>query len=189
MNILSGKYRGQRIKTEKVNKFFRPTTSKTREAIFNILAHNSNFQDKDIFSDSMTCLELFCGSGIFSFEAISRGMGKAILIDMDSKLKDIFYANKSKISIEEDMEFLTADACKLRAGLCQADLCFIDPPYKEKLLAKAMTNLIDSQLLNKGAIIITETHKIEEPEIDNNHYQLILSKVYGNNKISFYQAI
>ena len=62
MNILAGRFKGQKIRTI-AKASYRPTTSRVRKSIFDMLG------DLDEYS----VLDLFAGSGILGFEAASRG--------------------------------------------------------------------------------------------------------------------
>jgi len=54
----------------------RPTSERARQAYFNIVAEQIN---------GARFLDLFAGSGIFSFEAISRGAASATTVDRDRR--------------------------------------------------------------------------------------------------------
>ena len=60
-------FRGRPLATPRTNAI-RPTTDRTREAVFNVLAHR--FADK---LDGARVLDLFAGTGALGIEAISRG--------------------------------------------------------------------------------------------------------------------
>ena len=80
MKIISGRFKGRSIKISKGSSF-RPTLSRIREDIFNLLQHNKtlnvNFED-------LVFYDLFCGSGSIGLEALSRGAKKVIFNDIDS---------------------------------------------------------------------------------------------------------
>ncbi len=75
LRIIAGKYRGRKIATGK-HLAARPTMSIVREAVFNILSSKKTIYNLNI-------LDLFCGSGSFSFEALSRGAKHAFIVDSD----------------------------------------------------------------------------------------------------------
>ena len=65
MRIISGDNRGRRIIAPK-NLPVRPTTDKSKEALFNILQNSYEIQNLKI-------LDLFSGTGNISYEFASRG--------------------------------------------------------------------------------------------------------------------
>ena len=71
MNIISGSLKGRRIiYDKKLN--VRPTTSKSKEGVFNTL---NNLYDWS----KIRVLDLFSGSGNISYEFASRGVKKNLL--------------------------------------------------------------------------------------------------------------
>ena len=75
MNILSGRYKGLEIKTNK-RLSYRPTSSKVRKSIFDILGS----------LHGLSVLDIFAGSGILGFEAASRGAAKLTFVDNNRKV-------------------------------------------------------------------------------------------------------
>ena len=73
MNIISGSLKGRRIiYDKKLN--VRPTTSKSKEGVFNTL---NNLYDWS----KIRVLDLFSGSGNISYEFASRGVKKIYCVD------------------------------------------------------------------------------------------------------------
>ena len=73
MRIISGKYKGRRLKAPK-NLPVRPTTDMAKESLFNIL---NNFY----YFDGISVLDLFSGTGNISYEFASRGTKKVVAVD------------------------------------------------------------------------------------------------------------
>ena len=73
MKIISGTHKGRKIITPK-NVNIRPTTSKSKEALFNILNNFFNFEE-------ISVLDLFSGTGNVSFEFASRGVKKITAVE------------------------------------------------------------------------------------------------------------
>ena len=72
MKILAGRFGGRKIKTSK-NLPYRPTKSLVRKSLFD---HLAPFQYNSV-------LDLFSGSGIFGFEAGSRGADSVVFVEKD----------------------------------------------------------------------------------------------------------
>ena len=53
----------------------RPTPDRVRQTVFNWLGQDMH---------GMHCLDLFAGTGAMGFEALSRGAGKVVLVEMSS---------------------------------------------------------------------------------------------------------
>ena len=73
MRIVSGTLKGRRISPPKKLPV-RPTTDRAKEALFNILVHQYNFEN-------CTVLDLFSGTGSISYEFGSRGVASIIAVD------------------------------------------------------------------------------------------------------------
>lgn len=77
LRITAGTLRGRRVPVPPRD--VRPTSERARQAFFNIVGDRI---------EGARFLDLFAGSGIFSFEAISRGAASATAIDQDTHAID-----------------------------------------------------------------------------------------------------
>ena len=75
MKITGGRSRG-RLLTSLKGMDIRPTSSKVREAIFNLLGQDMS---------GIKVLDVFAGTGILGIEALSRGAEEAIFIDKSNQ--------------------------------------------------------------------------------------------------------
>ena len=99
----------------------RPTSNKARQAFFNIVASEIT---------GARFLDLFAGSGVFSFEAISRGAESAVAIDQSTRaVKEI---NGLAQEWNLPIRAMAADVLAGIRRLPKGDLfhvVFADPPY------------------------------------------------------------
>ena len=173
MQITGGKYNSRKIKTPDYENI-KPTLSKTRQGIFNTLNTMITFDNK-VFID------MFAGSGIMGFEALSRGF-RVISMEKDKKtalaVKECFTA----LNIKPEIYF--GDALKNISKInVKADVIFIDPPYDSDLYEKSLAVIKSNNILEKDGIIILE-HSLEKI-IDYNSFQLLKNKTYGNKQITY----
>lgn len=143
MNITGGKFRGRKITTVKSNDV-RPTSSKIRASIFNMLSSMGVEIEEIVF------LDLFAGSGIMGLEALSRGAKKTVFIEKNPATYNLIKKNLS--SFDANCEVFSTDALKFLDKTEQKfDIIFIDPPYQaglyDEILIKAPKNLIAEGLL------------------------------------------
>ena len=76
MRIISGKYRGKKIKY--INSLItRPLRDIVRENIFNVLTHGKNI---NINIEKSNVLDLYAGVGSFGIECISRNASKVVFV-------------------------------------------------------------------------------------------------------------
>ena len=182
MRIISGKFRGRKILTYD-SKSMRPTMSKAKEALFNILTHGGFGKDNaNIINDSVV-LDLYCGCGSLGLEAMSRGAKQAIFIDIDKNHLEVVEENAKNFGIIDHVSLIRADSSIPPQSHFACDLVFLDPPYNSGLIKKTLKNLINSGWLKEGSILVVESPKQEDlvlPEA----FELIEQRKYGNCKIS-----
>jgi len=124
MRIISGIYKSRILKTPGKSDMTRPTTDRARETLFNLLNNIIDFEE-------VVCLDLFCGTGSFGLECLSRGTPKAYFVDSNTKIVEnnimLLNAEEKSFSIRYDViSFLKNDY----KGEC--NLVFADPPYDYK---------------------------------------------------------
>ena len=151
-------FKGRKIDTLR-HKDLRPTTNKIKERIFNILEHNPKILVNKKLSDIETMLDICSGIGSIAFEAISRGVQSAILIDKNRILGELTEFNASKLNISDRVKFLNYNVLNLPKAMISVDLCFIDPPYNQNISEKILSELTKKNWLNDKAIIIVESAK------------------------------
>jgi 16S rRNA (guanine966-N2)-methyltransferase len=152
LRITGGSLRGRRVPVPKAD--IRPTSERARQAYFNIIGDRIR---------GAHFLDLFAGSGIFSFEAVSRGAASATAIDL---------ARTSTAAIDRlakefaaDVKTVSADAL---AGIKRVaedvfDLVYADPPYDWERYDELLMS-IDQQLsLGEGAVVAIEHRKRTTP--------------------------
>jgi len=176
MRIVGGKYRGKKLWTPE-GKEVRPTSERAREAIFNILYSKLGGDYGEL-----SLLDVFCGTGAFGFEALSRGFKQVTFADIDTvpvnKNAKLFAAEK------ERFEIIKADATRLPRARRKYDMVFMDAPYAKGLTEQAMTQILTQGWLADKGICVAEIRKDERfllPEA----FELLDERVYGLARILF----
>ncbi|MEK8132004.1 16S rRNA (guanine(966)-N(2))-methyltransferase RsmD [Paenibacillus filicis] len=150
MRVISGSAKGRTLKAVP-GMGTRPTTDKVKEAVFSMIGP---------YFDGGLVLDLFGGTGGLSIEALSRGMDRAVLTDMDKKAIDTIRLNLQATGFESRAEIYRTDAQRALKALAKRDLkfdlVFLDPPYKLKVIQKLLEELTDEALLNGGARVVVE---------------------------------
>ncbi len=187
MIIKFGIYQGRKIKIPSIETT-KPTKSKIREALFNILLHNNKLAKYRFDKNDISFLELFSGSAIVSFEAVSLGAKKTIAIDNNSSLRRFFLVNKSFMAENTEFDFVNCDATNLpkrEEGF--ADICFIDPPYYKNLEEKTVQSLLKNNWLKNDSLVIIETARKIDLADNLANLKLLFCKRYGSSKLYFYK--
>ncbi len=174
MRIISGSYKGTRLKTGDPDKM-RPTKDVVKEAVFNMI------QD---FPRESCCLDLYAGSGNLGLEAISRGAEWTTFVEMSSKNCGIIEDNINKIGSEDRCEVLCLKASSfLSTTTKKYDLVFIDPPYDSEEYDYVLEDLIHKNCLINPAIVVVEFYVREKPELNLEEYLILREKQYGKTGI------
>lgn len=173
MRIISGIYKGRVLKSPSGNKAIRPTTDRARETLFNILANRMNFENK-------VCLDLFCGTGSFGFEFLSRGGSKCTFVDRDIR---VIKKNAEMLKPIGDIRIIRDDAIHflILEKDNESDIVFADPPYSYQ----KYENLL-SEISKFKALFILE-HDKNTVVFDKYKNNLILQKKIGISFFSFFE--
>ena len=185
MRVIGGKYKGRKLKVP-AGKHTRPTSDKTREGIFNILAHSINWKG---FYDARV-LDVFCGSGSLGLEAISRGAKKSVFIDNDRTSIQCIKANAKMLGEIQNITPLELDATRLfsppRIANAPLDLAFLDAPYGSKKTNIALSNLCENGWITENGLLVVETGKNDELVLAGD-LKVLDERIYGTTKIIFLQ--
>ena len=192
MKITGGKYRNRNIEVMD-DKALRPTMSRTREMIFNILRHG-RFHGHESFipDDNPSRIEgrmvadLFCGTGALGLEALSYGAVSVTFIDQSQQRLNLARENAKLLGEIDNVSFVRSDSSSLPRAMRQHDLVFIDPPYTLGLGAPALKSLVKQGWLKFGAVVLIEGGKEDDaPEVEG--YTLLDTRVLGRTRISVLQ--
>lgn len=149
VRVVAGKYRHRLLIYPDDAAHIRPTKDRIREAVFSSLGPLYGLK----------VLDLYSGSGAMAIEALSREAEFAYLVD-NSKIaistinKNIanLGINNAKVLFLSDFEALE----QFKKEGIKFDLIFLDPPYKEGKYEEVISYLLNNNLLNPNARIVTE---------------------------------
>lgn len=152
MRIVGGAFRGRPLATPR-SSAIRPTTDRTREALFNVLAHR--FADR---LEGARVLDLFAGTGALGLEALSRGASHCLFIEESAEGRGLIRDNVEAFGLQGRTKIFRRDATALGAvGTMQPfGLLFADPPYGKGLGEKALNSALDGGWLQLGALCVVE---------------------------------
>ena len=178
MRIISGKHKGRKIELLKeAGGKVRPTSEFAREAIFNILSHGKLAADGYSFIGKAV-LDVFCGTGAFGLEALSRGAKSVTFIDQSREALASVRHNIINIHEENNAELIQTNASKLGKARKDYSLIFLDPPYFEKLLVPTLLALHNGGWIAQDALIVIEHDAKEIIEIPE-FFEIINQRKYG----------
>jgi 16S rRNA (guanine966-N2)-methyltransferase len=119
VRIIGGDWRRRWLPVAGVESL-RPTPDRVRETLFSWLTP---------LLPGARCLDLFAGTGVLGFEALSRGAGEVVFVDSSPIVVRALEAARERLAATADI--VRADAAEYlqRAELAPFDIVFVDPPY------------------------------------------------------------
>jgi len=183
MRIVGGTFKGRRIVAPK-GTAARPTTDRTREALFNILAAREGFD----FSGARV-IDLFAGSGALGLEAMSRGAAWCLFVETDAGARGAIRDNVEALGLFGAARIHRRSATALGAKPAGVGppftLAFLDPPYRKGLAPPAMETLREGGWLAPGALAAVE-QAADEPAAAAAGFSEVDRRRYGAAQIGVY---
>lgn len=175
LRITAGSLRGRRVSVPPGD--VRPTSERARQAYFNIVSAQIS---------GARFLDLFAGSGIFSFEALSRGAQSAVAVDQSGP--NVALIAKTAEALGVSVETVTADAVKVagRLGARQVDLVYADPPYDFGRYDELLHSLDALPLGETGVVAVEHRRRTEPFTIQPQSLTFWRLAEYGEVRISFF---
>lgn len=171
MRIISGFLKSRILKVPSKSINIRPTTDRARETIFNILENKFELRNK------LIC-DLFCGSGSFGIECISRGSSFCSFVDTHT---DIVKGNISDLDISEYSKVIRNDVLRfLKTDSYTPHLYFADPPYDYE----KYESLLELVSVKKALMILEHSDKLLITEEFNDY--ILFKKKIGISQFTFF---
>jgi 16S rRNA (guanine966-N2)-methyltransferase len=152
----------------------RPTPSKVREALFNMLGNVDGFR----------MLDLFSGSGIMALEALSRGADMAVSIEQNRRATRSMDQLRVSLNLAESWQIIPMSIEKglSRLAAQSFDLVFADPPY-EKGFANKLPTLLNTYDIHCSRLVIEESARVQVEWPEGWHCRQ--SRRYGDTMLHF----
>lgn len=146
--IIAGSAKGRRVETPPRVEL-RPTTDRVRESLFSILMPRLA---------GASFLDLYAGTGLNGFEALSRGAARAVFADnhpdvvkhLEGTAARLGFAGQARVHRTALPEGISS----LPGG--PFDIVFLDPPYSHGRYIEALEKLAEGGLVAPGGLIICE---------------------------------
>lgn len=155
MRIIGGKHKGTALASLGAGDaaaHLRPTSDRTRESLFNLLAHGDYPP-----LEGARVLDLFAGTGALGFEALSRGAAHVLFVDEGAKARALIRTNTDTLRAIGPTRLFRRDATRLGENRdAPYDLIFIDPPYGKGLGERAIESALAGGWVAPGAIVVLE---------------------------------
>jgi len=185
---------GKRIESP-LNQKTRPTSSKVREAIINILGEDL---------EGASWLDLCSGTGAMACEALQKGVKRILAIEKQRETAKTCKKNLIEVSNSMDNSIHVEVICNelisfLKKGPKNKkieftkdsqssekkfDFVFLDPPYESGLYELSQELLLSKQWIKESSTLICECSSKSMPRIHNG-WELNKEKFYGNTSLLF----
>jgi 16S rRNA (guanine966-N2)-methyltransferase len=125
-------------------------------------------------------LDLYCGSGAYGLEALSRGASGAVFVDEDGAALAACKANAAAIGVSDVVRVHKSSVERyLARGAAEAfDLVFCDPPYGSRVDLQRVVPLLAPE-----ALVIVESRWRDEPPPDVDGMVVAADRRYGDTRV------
>lgn len=165
VRINAGEWRSRLIKFPDADGL-RPTPERVRQTVFNWLGQDLT---------GMNCLDLFAGTGVMGFEALSRNAKAVVMVEKTPTVYKAILDNKSTLKADA-AQVLNVDALSfLEKNQQLFDVIFLDPPYNQGWLDQVLPLL--SAHLSKDGVVYAEAEYAIKP---NDTWQVLKQSKAGN---------
>ncbi|GBD43397.1 Ribosomal RNA small subunit methyltransferase D [bacterium HR40] len=177
VRILTGRLKGRRIYVPR-GQDIRPTSERTREALFDILAHGTPRLVGCRF------LDLFAGTGAVGIEAWSRGAAEVVLVELERTARAVIERNLRTLDLPDTVRLLVADATNLGACPRPFDIVFLDPPWRSGQARPALERALAGGWIAPEARVIVEL-AAKEPFAPPLGLEIVDERRYGLARLVF----
>ena len=160
VRIICGAWRSRLI-TFPDSPGLRPTADRVRVTLFNWLGQDLT---------GKTCLDLFAGSGVLGFEALSRNAKRVLMIERDAKVRAGLTQSADTLHAHDRLDILGADGLQFllrrnergdNSNNQRFDVIFCDPPFKQGWFPKLWEPLQGA--LAPGGVVYAESESALAP--------------------------
>ena len=145
VRIIGGRWRGRRLPVPSIDAV-RPSSDRVRETLFNWLMP---------YIEGAVCLDLFAGTGVLGFEALSRGAQEATFLDNDPRVVQQLQATRDVLAAGHT-RILGYDAAAWLADTTPRahDIVFVDPPFAANLAGPILDLLARGWVARTGVVYV-----------------------------------
>lgn len=159
----------------------RPTSERVRQAVFASIAAE--------LEDARVC-DLYCGSGAYALEALSRGAAWAVLVDRDAHALRAARHNAEAAGFADRVRFVRRDALAfVRAGSAAHepfDIVFCDPPYADPDALAQVLRALDGAV-RSGGLLVAEARRSGDVSPEAPGLMLEADRRYGDTRVLIYR--
>jgi len=164
--IIAGELKGRKIALPKSDEV-RPTKNRVKQAVFNLLTARVDWEGAVVG-------DLFCGSGAWGLEAVSRGAAKVVCVDVDERC-----AAENVRALGLKTVSVVAGDVRTWSPPALLDVVLADPPYGKGLAQGLVARA--AEIGKSGSWWSVETGKDDELVWDG--FEDVDSRDYGASRV------
>ncbi|HAL44615.1 MAG: 16S rRNA (guanine(966)-N(2))-methyltransferase RsmD [Planctomycetes bacterium GWF2_42_9] len=185
MRIIAGIRRGMNILPPRGSET-RPITDRVKESIFDVLFKYNLIEDRYV-------ADLFCGTGSFGLEALSRGAKEAVFVDQDRRAIEVLRQNVAKARFETQAKVVCGNAFRIGAPIGVGKKCslvFVDPPYEmsmeagERSRLAGLLTILPEQITEDGMVVVRTEKRVKLLD-SYGPLRIIDNRVWGKMSVNF----
>lgn len=173
VRVVAGLLRGRPILAPE-GSTTRPTTDRTREALFNALTSLGILEGARV-------ADLFAGSGALGIEALSRGAEHCTFVERDRAALVAIRQNVVALGLEKCVVVIGGDVLARVAHLGQIDVVLVDPPYEFHQWSELFVAL--AGVMSETGLVVTESGDPLGPQPG---WEIRREKRYGRTWVTFF---
>ena len=177
LRVISGIYRGRKIKEPENSSVSRPTMDRIKESMFAILQHRIR---------GAKVLDLFAGSGSLGIESLSLGAKKCVFVDSDKVAYKTILENLKSLNENQEVLNIAFDEALMKFAKLgvKFDVILLDPPYDDDLGLNAIKLIKKLNLLCDDGVVVYETNRDLKQEAEA-VFENVDERKYGQKRILF----
>jgi 16S rRNA (guanine(966)-N(2))-methyltransferase RsmD len=181
VRVITGDAKGRHLKSVKGMKT-RPTSDRVKESLFSIL--NPMIVDAKF-------LDLYAGTGSIGIEALSRGARMAVFVENARTAAQVIRENLKICGMIASGSVMEQDVLsaisRLSTQQMQFTVIYVDPPYDAGFVIPTLQAVAKHDILSAGGIIVVETRKGKEEDLEVEGLTQIRRSRYGDTVLQFYK--
>jgi 16S rRNA (guanine966-N2)-methyltransferase len=174
MRIIAGRHRGRAL-VAPPGEATRPTADRVRQALFDMLWH-APWGGRTTIQEQLV-LDAFAGTGALGLEALSRGADHCTFLETAKPALAALRANIAACREESRTAVLATDATRPPPARVPCGLVFLDPPYGQGLVERAVAALSAAGWIAPGALLVAEAGQAEAVDLPG--YAPVATRSHG----------
>lgn len=170
MRITGGQLRG-RVLPGRVAPGVRPTSSRVREALFAVLGQDLT---------GVRVLDVFGGTGLMTFEALSRGAEGSVVVEKSRRNVNAIRASAEALGLTPRVHVVAGASPRAIPSDGRFDLVFMDPPYG--LDPKPHLDAIADRVTWRAVVELPAD--VEAPDVRG--LDVLQVRAYGGTRLAIY---